>query len=127
MGRTILLGLHDSEFLGATERMCGVIGYEVIDKAESREEMLEMLYREDYDVCVMDANLGDPGAGNADSAVQVYEEILKENIEKDLTKFLVISSTSDALRDAKKMRIPKNMVRNKSDFDRFEFLRQNFD
>lgn len=95
MGRA-LIGLHDAGNLKATVRLAKAFGYEC-DQAASMEEMRTLLSQPiDYDRCIMDINLGNPGKLDIAPYKEVAEK-MKTRINSGLCKIIGISGNESAV------------------------------
>jgi hypothetical protein len=102
--KRILLGLHE---LGGRAMMKSIsedYGY-VVDAPISPEEIISLARENDYDICYMDINFGKPNSDDITPSARVFE-ILRDRVDKGLTRFLAISCNSNALLAAKRQGIP---------------------
>ena len=99
-----LIGFHERIFREAIGDIFVDKGYEG-RFANTPEEMLEQVRQNNYDWYCMDANLGNAGIPNITSSQQVYD-LIKEQVEKGLVKFLALSASSSTVDEARKAGIP---------------------
>ncbi|HLC70518.1 MAG TPA: response regulator [Candidatus Nanoarchaeia archaeon] len=92
--------------IGAHQRMTGIIldvtlsplGY-AVERVGDLPQMLEKCREQDYDLYVMDANLGIPGAPTVEPAQQVHQALYARGHERGLEKRLYTFSGNEATVD----------------------------
>ena len=92
--------------IGAHQRMTGIIldvtlsplGY-AVERVGDLPQMLEKCREQDYDLYVMDANLGIPGAPTVEPAQEVHQALYARGHERGLEKRLYTFSGNEATVD----------------------------
>ncbi len=117
MDKKILLGFHDEGNLKSLVRLSKASGYPA-DAVNNLPEMLKLANENQYDLYLMDINLGDSGSTNIAPLTQVYE-IVSSRVNSGLAKIVGLSGNDDAVKLAKSKGLP---AESKLYFDREKFF-----
>jgi len=102
--KRILMGLHDRTIMSRFRVRAEEGGHEVDGVAEL-DDMKARVRETNYDIYLMDANLGHPGSPNVSSAIEIYD-LVRERVESGDAMFLVTSLSSEAVGAARDAGIP---------------------
>ncbi len=117
MENRALLGLHNPRDEAVTCMHLEDKGYSIA-KARTLDEMLDSVRGEEYNLYVMDINLGVSGGRDITPAVRVYE-LVRERVESGKARFIAVSWDSDTVALGKEKGIPA-IVKD----DLFEYIEQ---
>jgi len=115
--KTALLGIHDGLADPLTDGF-KLWGYS-INLTDNPKEMLEKATEKEYDVYLMDVNLGKPNTTDIIPAIEIYN-LIKSRVENKEAKFLAISGNINSISLARKQGVP---AKRKSDFSLRDFLK----
>ena len=103
-GLTALLGMHGS-LASSYESSLRYSGAYKVTVVRTREEMLDLVGKKQYDCYIMDLNLGSPNCPDVTSAKAVFA-LVKERFESGDARFIGISGNANAVDNAKEAGIP---------------------
>ncbi len=104
MAKKVLLGLHTDYIMEICADIYSEKGCEVC-RATNMADMMTYMMNEQYDVYIMDANLGSSG-GDIISPAETVFALLKERILTRQAKFLAISGKDRVVKRAEEAGIP---------------------
>lgn len=118
--KSAIIGLHGNELMVLSlESMLGRRGYREIVTVKTPSEMDEKGSTRDYNLYIMDVNLGFPEGYDFSCAQRVYERI-KPKVDAGEIKFYPLAAFDDVVEAARREGLP---ALSKRDFDeRFEEL-----
>jgi len=107
-----LIGFHNPENLRRYEKFVEDAGYGVT-KAANMVQMLEIARCREYDLYLMDANLGLEGSPNPNSCHTIFS-LVRGRFYQGEAHFLAVSENSDAVRNARSRGVPAIKKEDKS-------------
>ena len=87
--KTALLGFHDTDYFGMFGPRFDRKGYSV-ETVTNIDQMMECARKKEYDVYVMDANLGSPESIDVSSSRRVYESV-KGRVDNGNAEFYAVA------------------------------------
>ena len=111
----VLIAFHDPGYLLSLENLFKLFGYDVVT-AETEQDMLSVLKDGNFQLCLMDVNLGRPGEKYTEPAEKAYEIIRRG---EESTRFLALSGDPEIVRYASDKGLP---CKTKASFNIREFI-----
>ncbi len=105
--KSAIIGLHHANegFLFSLEQVLGRREYTLVETVKTPEAMAEKCSAKDYDLYIMDVNLGLPEGYDFSCALRVYERI-KPRVDAGEIKFYPLAGLDDVVEDARKEGLP---------------------
>ena len=102
--KSAIIGFHEKSLLDMFSMYSEEFGYKV-DLANNFEEMLQKCKENDYNIYLMDLNLGKKGSPDINPAIIIYR-MIEPKVKEGKAKFMGLSGRYDVVESAIKERIP---------------------